>query len=41
VIWCPSESNEADIFIKNVSGTLFEHHIKKFVGHDEYMASDT
>ena len=31
------EDNEADIFTKNTSGPVFEKHIWKFVGEDEYM----
>jgi hypothetical protein len=41
VVWCPTESNEADVFTKNLSRPLFEKHIKNFVGQDEYMVPDT
>ena len=34
------EDNEADIFTKNTSGPVFEKHIRKFVGDDEYMVSE-
>ena len=37
VVWCPSEDNETNIFTKNVSGPLFNMHIKRFIGEDEYM----
>ena len=34
------EDNEADIFTKTTSGPVFEKHIRKFVGDDEYMVSE-
>ena len=35
------EENEADIiFTKNASVKIFERHIPKLVGRDEYMRSD-
>ena len=34
------EENEADIFTKNTSGPVFEKHICKFVGDDEYMVEE-
>ena len=35
-VWVPTSENEADIFTKNCSGPVFEKHIVKFVGEDEY-----
>jgi len=34
------EDNEADIFTKNTSGPVFEKHIHKFVGDNEYMLEE-
>jgi hypothetical protein len=31
------ESNDADIFTKNVTSAIFDRHIPKYVGHDEYL----
>jgi hypothetical protein len=39
VVWCSSESNESDVFTKNLSTLLFEKHIRNFVGSDKYMAT--
>jgi hypothetical protein len=36
VVWCSSVTNEADIFTKNVNGTVFKKHLKHLVGEDEY-----
>ena len=33
----PGDENDADIFTKNTTAAVFERHIPKFVGHDEYM----
>lgn len=33
----PEDENETDIFTKNTATQMFEKHIKKFVGEDEYM----
>ena len=33
------ETNEADMFTKNLARPLFERHGKQFVGEDSYMAS--
>ena len=35
--WTATETNEADMFTKNLAGPLFEQHIKAAVGHDQYM----
>ena len=32
----PGPENDADIFTKNVTAAIFEKHIPKFVGVDEY-----
>ena len=37
VLWIPGESNEADMFTKNVSGPSFNKDASFFVGNDEYM----
>jgi esterase/lipase len=31
------ESNDADIFTKNVTSAIFDRHIPLYVGHDEYL----
>ena len=36
----PGDENEADIFTKNTSGPVYEKHICKFVGDDEYMMEE-
>ena len=33
----PGDENDADIFTKNVTRAVFEKHLPKFVGKDEYM----
>ncbi len=33
----PGDENKADIFTKNTPGPVYEKHICKFVGDDEYM----
>ena len=33
----PGDENDADIFTKNTTAAVFERHIPKFVGHNEYM----
>ena len=35
--YVPGPENDADIFTKNVTAEIFEKHIPKFVGVDEYM----
>ena len=35
--YVPEPENDADIFTKNVTAAIFEKHIPKFVGVDEYM----
>ena len=35
--YVPGPDNDADIFTKNVTAAIFEKHISKFVGVDEYM----
>jgi hypothetical protein len=35
------EENDADIFTKNTSVRVFEKHLPKFVGFDEYMSSSS
>ena len=37
VIWEKGDNMSSDIFTKNTPGPLFEKHIKKYVGEDEYM----
>ena len=37
----PGDQNDADIFTKNVPAALFNTHILLYVGHDEYMSSDS
>jgi hypothetical protein len=34
--WISGESNEADLFTKNLPGPLFNKHVKKYCGDDEY-----
>lgn len=36
VTWTSGEDMTSDIFTKNVTGPIFEKHIPKFVGEDEY-----
>ena len=31
------ESNDADIFTKNVASAIFDRHVPLYVGHDEYL----
>ncbi len=33
----PGDENEADIFTKNTTASVFNKHIPKFVGIDKYM----
>ena len=33
----PGDENNLDIFTKNVTRAIFEKHLPKFVGKDEYM----
>ena len=33
----PGDENDADIFTKNATRAVFEKHLPKFVGKDEYM----
>lgn len=35
----PGELNEADICTKNTSRKVFERHVRKFVGEDEYLST--
>ena len=37
VKFVPGDENDADIFTKNTSAAVFERHIPKFIGVDEYM----
>ena len=37
VEWIPTESNDSDIFTKNLDGPLFKRFAKVYVGVDEYM----
>lgn len=39
VQWIPSANNTADLFTKNLAGTLFDKHAEAFCGIDEYMHS--
>ena len=34
------DDNDADIFTKNTTGPIFEIHIPRYVGHDEYIKGD-
>jgi hypothetical protein len=36
-IWIPTKDNSADVFTKNLSGPLFEKHIRTYVGFDQHM----
>ena len=38
VRWISGTNNELDMFTKNVGGTLYEKHLKQFVGTDKYMS---
>ena len=33
----PGDENDADMFTKNAARAIFEKHLPKFVGKDEYM----
>ena len=33
----PGDENDADIFKKNATSAIYERHIPKFVGTDEYI----
>jgi hypothetical protein len=35
-IWGPGGENESDVMMKNLQGPVFEKHISKLVGEDEY-----
>jgi hypothetical protein len=35
--WIPTEDNSADVLTKNLSGPLFEKHIRAYVGFDPHM----
>jgi hypothetical protein len=37
----PGEQNDADIFTKNVTASIFERHLSLYVGKDEYMKVQT
>ena len=37
----PGEENDADIFTKSTVAQIFERHVPKFVGNDEYMKAQT
>ena len=37
VRWIPGDENEVSIFTKNTAAPIFERHIPKLVGDDEYM----
>ena len=34
----PSDDNPADIFTKNTSAAVFERHLPKYCGKDEYIS---
>ena len=34
----PGVDNNADIFTKNTAAAIFEKHIRRFVGDDEYLS---
>ncbi len=37
VKWIPTETNDSDIFTKNLDGPLFRKFAKVYIGDDEYM----
>ena len=37
----PGDENDADIFTKNTSAPIFNKHVTKFVGNDEYLSAQT
>ena len=37
VKWIPTDNNEADLNTKNTIGVIFERHLPRYVGNDEYM----
>ena len=37
----PGDENDVDIFMKNTPAEIFEKHIPKFVGVDEYMDGES
>jgi hypothetical protein len=37
----PGEQNDADIFTKNVTASIFERHLPLYVGMDEYLKVQT
>jgi hypothetical protein len=41
VRYISGDDNDADIFTKNTSVKVFERHLPKFVGFDEYMSSSS
>jgi hypothetical protein len=40
VIWIPTLENSTDLFTKNLSGPLFEKHIRIYVASNVYMTND-
>ena len=41
VEWIPTEENESDMNTKNTGSTLYNKHVKHYVGNDEYNAEAT
>ena len=37
----PGDENDADIFKKNTAAQVFDKHVPKFVGKDEYLTAQT
>ena len=37
----PGDENDADIFTKNTAAWVFDKHMPKFVGNDEYLTAQT
>ena len=37
VKWIPTDTNDSDLFTKNLDGPLFKKFAKVYVGEDEYM----
>ena len=39
--YVPGDENDADIFTKNMMAAIFDRHVPKFVGVDEYMDGES
>jgi hypothetical protein len=39
IMHVPGDENDADIFTKNVTASIFKKHLPLYMGKDEYMKS--